>query len=159
MNERDRQAFCRGRAWWTPTFLFVGPRQLAEPANRSQRRNRRQVLSCRRRNPGPWSLRSPDQRRESPRCRRNGRRTGFVPVPGDQATGQVDGPAQTQPLRDFSKPPATCRQRAAQVGLIPAAYLGALCAGTLNLTRSPWRDGSRESDKGGSADGSLPHRP
>ena len=39
---------------------------------------------------------------------------GFVPALGDQATAQVDGPAQTQSLGNFSEPLSTRREEPAQ---------------------------------------------
>lgn len=56
MNKCGRQMHCRSCPWWRPTSLFVGPRRVAEPANRSQRRHRRQVLSCLETKPWPLEL-------------------------------------------------------------------------------------------------------
>ena len=72
---------------------LVGPRRLTEAANRSERRNRQQVSGSREKptRPEPDIARSAQGIAE--RVQKNGSCGGLVPASGDQATAQVDGPA------------------------------------------------------------------
>src|SRR5271163_2097195 len=66
------------------------------------------------RRPRRRSPRPPEERRVSaPRFRRAADVIGFVPASGDQATSQVDRPAQTQAVGNLAKSLPASREKAA----------------------------------------------